>query len=55
VVALAAVALATAEAKPHTAPVSRMREGPTMLSATLGMLAMPPVVFSVAGYTMVSR
>jgi hypothetical protein len=31
------------------------REGPTMLSATLGMLAMVPVVFGVAGYAMVSR
>jgi hypothetical protein len=26
-----------------------------MLSATLGMLAMVPVVFGVAGYVMVSR
>jgi hypothetical protein len=56
VVALAsALALATAEAKPHTAPVSRREKGPTMLSATLGMLAMLPVVFGVAGYAMVSR
>jgi hypothetical protein len=31
------------------------REGPTMLSPTLGMLAMLPVVFGVAGYAMVSR
>jgi hypothetical protein len=54
VVALAS-ALATAEAKPHTAPVSRREKGPTMLSATLGMLAMLPVVFGVAGYVMVSR
>ena len=51
----AALALATAEAKPHTAPVSRREKGPTMLSATLGMLAMLPVVFGVAGYAMVSR
>jgi hypothetical protein len=31
------------------------REGPTMLSETLGMLAMLPIVFGVAGYVMVSR
>ena len=55
VVALAAVALATAEAKPHTAPVSRRKEGPTMLFAALGILAMLPVVFDVAGHAMVSR
>src|SRR5258705_4821569 len=35
--------------------VSRREKGPTMLSATLGMLAMLPVVFGVAGYAMVSR
>jgi hypothetical protein len=56
VVALAAtLALATAEARPDTAPVSRREKGPTMLNATLGMLAMLPVVFGVAGYAMVSR
>jgi hypothetical protein len=49
------LALATAEAKPPTAPVSRREKGPTMLSATLEMLSMLPVVFGVAGYTMVSR
>ena len=55
-VALASTsALATAEAKPHTAPVSRREEGPTMLSAALGILAMLPVVFDVAGHAMVSR
>jgi hypothetical protein len=43
--------LATAEAKPHTAAVSRREEGPTMLSAALGK----PVVFDVAGHAMVSR
>ena len=31
------------------------RKGPTMLSSVLGMLAMVPVVFGVAGYAMVSR
>jgi hypothetical protein len=56
VVALAAaLALATAEAKPHAAPVSRREKGLTMLRAALGMLAMLPVVFGVAGYAMVSR
>ncbi|MDT5353726.1 MAG: hypothetical protein QOJ56_2258 [Mycobacterium sp.] len=56
VVALAATpALATAAAKPHTAPVSRREKGPTMLSAALGILAMLPVVFDVAGHAMVSR
>jgi hypothetical protein len=56
VVALAvALALATAEAKPHTAPVSRREKRPTMLSAALGMPAMLPVVFGVGGYAMVSR
>jgi hypothetical protein len=51
----AALALVTAEAKPHTAPVSRREKGPTMLNATLEMLAMLPVVFGVARYAMVSR
>jgi hypothetical protein len=57
VVALAvALTLATSEAKPHKAPVSRREKGLTMLSAALGMLAMLPVVFGVvAGYAMVSR
>jgi hypothetical protein len=56
VVALAvALTLVTAEAKPHTAPVSRREKGLTMLSAALGMLAMLPVVFGVGGYEMVSR
>jgi hypothetical protein len=56
VVALAvALALATAEVKPHTAPVSRREKGLTMLSAALGMPAMLLVVFGVAGYVMVSR
>jgi hypothetical protein len=50
VVALSAIlTLATTEAKPHTAPVSTREKGPTMLSAALGMLAMLPVVFGVAG------
>ena len=40
---------------PGTAPVSRREKGPTMLGATLGMLAMLPMVFGVAGYVMVSR
>ena len=35
--------------------VSRREKGPTMLSAALGILAMLPVVFGVAGYAMVSR
>jgi hypothetical protein len=39
----------------HGVPVSRRAKGPTMLSATLGMLAMVPVVFGVAGWAMVSR
>jgi hypothetical protein len=47
--------LARAEAKPDTAPVSTPEKGPTVLSATLGMLAMLPVVFGAAGYAMVSR
>ena len=34
---------------------SRREKGPTMLSSVLGMLAMLPVVFGVAGYAMVSR
>jgi len=34
---------------------SRREKGPTMLSSLLGMLAMVPVVFGVAGYAMVSR
>ena len=56
VVALAAtLALATAQAKPHTAPVTTPEKGPTMLSAAYGMLAMLPVMFGVAGYAMVSR
>ena len=55
-VALAvALALATAEAKLHTAPVSTREKGLTMLSATLGMLAMLPVAFAVAGFATVSR
>jgi hypothetical protein len=37
------------------APVSRREEGPTMLTAALGILAMLPVVFDVAGHAMVSR
>jgi hypothetical protein len=56
VVALAAaLALATAEARPDTAPVSTPEKGPTMLNAAYGMLAMLPVVFGVAEYAMVSR
>jgi hypothetical protein len=56
VVALAAaLALATAGAKPHTAPVSRREKGPTIVSAAYGVLAMLLVVFGVAGYVMVSR
>jgi hypothetical protein len=39
----------------HTALVSTRGNERKMLSATLGMLAMLPVVFGVAGYTMVSR
>ena len=34
---------------------SRREKGPTMLSSLLGMLAMLPVVFGVAGWAMVSR
>jgi hypothetical protein len=52
---LITVTRAAAEAKPHTAPVSRREKGSTMLSATLGILAMLPVVFGVAGYVLVSR
>ena len=51
----ATLTLATAEAKPDTAAVSRREKGPTMLSATLAMLAILLVVFGVAGYAMVSR
>jgi hypothetical protein len=51
----ATLALATADTKPHTAPVSRREKGPTMLKAALGMLARLPVVFGVGGYAMVSR
>jgi hypothetical protein len=36
------------------ARVRSLREGPTMLSATLGMPAVP-VGFAVAGYAIVSR
>ena len=55
-VALAvALALATVEAKPHTAPVSTPEEERKMLSAARGMLAGLPLVFGVAGYAMVSR
>ena len=46
---------ATAEARPHTAPVSTRGKERKMLGGTLGMLAMLPVVFGVAGYAMVSR
>jgi hypothetical protein len=45
----------TAEARPDTALVSTRGKERTMLSATLGMLAMVPVVFGVAGWAMVSR
>jgi hypothetical protein len=45
----------TAEAKPRSAPVSTRGKERKMLSATLGMLAMLPSVFGVAGYAMVSR
>jgi hypothetical protein len=45
----------TAEARPDTAPVSTRGKERKMLSATLGMLAMLPVVFGVAGWAMVSR
>ena len=51
----AALTLAAAEAKPDTAPVSRREKGPTMLSAALGMLGIPPVVFGVTEHAMVSR
>jgi hypothetical protein len=51
----AALALVTAEAKPHTAPVSTRGKERTMLNATLEMLAMLPVVFGVARYAMESR
>ena len=47
--------IGAAEAKPHTVPVSTRGKERKMLSATLGMLAMPPVVVGVAGYAMVSR
>ena len=45
------------DASSHVAKsvASTREKGPTMLSATLGMLAMLPVVFGVAGYAMVSR
>jgi hypothetical protein len=36
-------------------PVSAQGKERTMLNAALGMLAMVPVVFGVAGYAMVSR
>jgi hypothetical protein len=39
----------------HTAPVSARGKERTMLNAALGMLAMVPVVFAVAGYVMVAR
>jgi hypothetical protein len=52
---VAALALATAEAKPHTAPATTPEKGPTMLSAAYGMLAMLPVMFGVAGFAMVFR
>jgi hypothetical protein len=45
----------TAEARPDTALVSTRGKERKMLSATLGMLAMLPVVFGVAGWAMVSR
>jgi hypothetical protein len=45
----------TAEARPDTAPVSTRGKERKMLSTTLGMLAMLPVVFGVAGYAMVFR
>jgi hypothetical protein len=45
----------TAEARPDTAPVSTRGKERKMLGGTLGMLAMLPVVFGVAGYAMVSR
>jgi hypothetical protein len=46
---------ATAEAKPHAAPMSGREKGPTMLSSAYGMLAMLPVVFDVARYVLVFR
>jgi hypothetical protein len=49
------LALVTAEARPDIAPVSTPGKERKMLDATLGMLAMLPVVFGVAGYAMVSR
>jgi hypothetical protein len=52
---VAALALATAEAKPRTAPVSTRGKERKMLSATLGMPAMLPVVFGVAGFATVFR
>jgi hypothetical protein len=39
----------------HTVQVSTQGKDRTMLNAVLGMLAMVPVAFGVAGYTMVSR
>lgn len=36
-------------------PVSAQGKERTMLNAALGMLAMVPVAFGFAGYTMVSR
>jgi hypothetical protein len=39
----------------HTVAVSTPGKERTMLNAALGMLAMVPVVFAVAGYAMVSR
>jgi hypothetical protein len=46
------------ERRPRQSQIPRgeqMRERANDVSATLGMLAMLPVVFGVAGYTMVSR
>jgi hypothetical protein len=36
-------------------PTRTPEKGRTMLNAALGMMAMLPVVFGVAGYVMVSR
>ena len=47
--------LITFSLEPDTALVSTRGKERTMLSGTLGMLAMLPVVFGVAGYVMVSR
>jgi hypothetical protein len=47
--------LASADHRHCMMPISTRAKGRTMLNAALGMMAMLPVVFGVAGYVMVSR